>query len=96
MLKPYPAMQALYLETRSLHASWALSLVEKSMHSSRAAFSSLQTQQGCPMFSQNSAAKMVVARHRRTFGFAAAAEVPVDLRSAPRLAEVAGAADHCQ
>lgn len=47
MLKPNPAMQVLYLETRSLQASWALSLLEKSMHSSRAAFSSLQTQHGC-------------------------------------------------
>lgn len=53
MLKPYPAMQTLYLATMSLHSSWALSLLEKSMHSSRAAFSSLQTQQGCSMSRQN-------------------------------------------
>ena len=39
-------MQLLYCETRSLHSACALSLLEKSMHSSRTAFSSLQTQQG--------------------------------------------------
>src|ERR1700761_53497 len=46
MLNPYPAIQLRYLLTRSLHASCGSAAVEKSMHSSRADFSSLQTQQG--------------------------------------------------
>lgn len=39
-------MHILYLPTRSPQASWGSLAVENSMHSSRAAFSSLQTQQG--------------------------------------------------
>lgn len=44
--KPKPFMQLLYLPTKSMHASWGSFDVENSMHSSRAAFSSLHTQQG--------------------------------------------------
>jgi len=43
---PNPAMQLRYRLTRSWHSCCGLSLREKSMHSSRAAFSSLHTQQG--------------------------------------------------
>lgn len=39
-------MHILYFPTMSAHASWGSLAVENSMHSSRAAFSSLQTQQG--------------------------------------------------
>lgn len=39
-------MQLLYLVTMSAHAACGSFAVEKSMHSSRAAFSSLHTQQG--------------------------------------------------
>lgn len=39
-------MQLLYFVTMSAHAAWGSLAVENSMHSSRAAFSSLQTQQG--------------------------------------------------
>ena len=44
--KPNPFMQLLYLPTKSMHASCGSLEVEKSIHSSRAAFSSLHTQQG--------------------------------------------------
>jgi hypothetical protein len=43
---PNPFIQARYLVTISAHAAWGSLAVEKSMHSSRAAFSSLHTQQG--------------------------------------------------
>lgn len=43
---PKPFIQLLYLLTKSPHAAWGSLAVENSMHSSRAAFSSLQTQQG--------------------------------------------------
>ena len=43
---PYPAIQTLYLSTSSRHPACGSAPVENSMHSSRAAFSSLQTQQG--------------------------------------------------
>ena len=43
---PKPFIQLLYFVTISAHAAWGSLAVEKSMHSSRAAFSSLQTQQG--------------------------------------------------
>lgn len=39
-------MQFLYLMTRSTQSFWASSALEKSMHLSRAAFSSVQTQHG--------------------------------------------------
>src|SRR5881227_1613770 len=39
-------MQSLYFVTRSAHSSWALFEFEKSIHSSRLAFSSVQTQHG--------------------------------------------------
>lgn len=39
-------MQLLYFPTKSMHAACGSLDVENSMHSSRAAFSSLQTQQG--------------------------------------------------
>jgi hypothetical protein len=43
---PNPFIQLLYLPTKSIHASCGSFDVENSMHSSRAAFSSLHTQQG--------------------------------------------------
>jgi hypothetical protein len=43
---PKPFIQARYLVTISAHAAWGSLAVENSMHSSRAAFSSLHTQQG--------------------------------------------------
>ena len=43
---PKPFIQARYLVTISAHAACGSLAVEKSMHSSRAAFSSLHTQQG--------------------------------------------------
>jgi hypothetical protein len=43
---PNPFIHSLYFPTRSPHASCGSFAVENSMHSSRAAFSSLQTQQG--------------------------------------------------
>jgi hypothetical protein len=44
--KPNPFIQARYLVTISAHAACGSLAVENSMHSSRAAFSSLHTQQG--------------------------------------------------
>ena len=46
-------MQSLYFVTRSAHSSWALFELEKSMHSSRFAFSSVQTQQGYATFNSH-------------------------------------------
>ena len=46
MLNPNPDMQLLYRPTSVSHSLIGSSLLEKSMHSSRAAFSSLHTQQG--------------------------------------------------
>jgi hypothetical protein len=43
---PNPFIQLLYLLTKSPHAAWGSLAVENNMHSSRAAFSSLHTQQG--------------------------------------------------
>jgi hypothetical protein len=43
---PNPFIQLRYLVTISAHAAWGSLAVENSMHSSRAAFSSLHTQQG--------------------------------------------------
>lgn len=46
MSNPYPFIHARYRPTMSPHAACGSLAVEKSMHSSRACFSSLQTQQG--------------------------------------------------
>lgn len=46
MSNPYPFIQLRYLPTKSPHAAWGSLAVENSMHSSRACFSSLHTQQG--------------------------------------------------
>lgn len=46
ILNPNPAIQVRYLSTMVAHSSAGCSLLENSMHSSRAAFSSLQTQHG--------------------------------------------------
>jgi hypothetical protein len=67
ILNPYPAMHCLYLETRSAHSFWASLEVEKSMHSSRFAFSSVHTQQGCigqPSFSQRAQGAYLWLRRR--------------------------------
>lgn len=45
-LKPKPAMQVLYFSIIGLQSFSGSAALEKSMHSSRAAFSSLQTQHG--------------------------------------------------
>lgn len=45
-MNPNPAMHVLYLEIMSRHSAWGSLPLEKSMHSSRAAFSSLHTQHG--------------------------------------------------
>lgn len=46
-LKPKPCMQLLYWSTRDTQSAAGFLAVEKSIHSSRFAFSSLHTQQGC-------------------------------------------------
>ena len=46
ILNPYPFIHSRYFPTRLLHSSCGSSLREKSMHSSREAFSGWQTQQG--------------------------------------------------
>ena len=85
-LNPKPDIQLLYLPTRSLHPSCGSAAREKSMHSSRAFFSSLQTQQGWQLLLDGSKLGLGFGREECTFGFCEASVVCVCvLRSEARL-----------
>ena len=86
ILNPYPAIQTLYFVTRSAHSFWASSELEKSIHSSLLAFSSVHTQHG---YTNCYLTLLFQFDGVCTFGFAGAPE-PI-FRSAPRFAAVGGA-----
>jgi hypothetical protein len=65
-------MQSLYWSIVGWQAFWGSAAAEKSMHSSRLAFSSLHTQQGCLVVWLAGMVSEVLVAGQRTLGFEAA------------------------